>query len=179
LNIRHFIEELKLKKKFVPRVIYVDYLNLLISSRIKANSGANSYTTIQYIAQELRGLAVELNLPVISATQLTRGGFSNSNVGMDDTAESFALPALADLFLAITQTDELKESGQYLVKQLKNRMGDMAINTRFLVGVDKPRMRLYSVNQDGIVQETTGTQEKPKQNFTKPPVNKSKFSDFK
>lgn len=177
IHFKHFIQELKIKKKFVPKIIYVDYLNLMVSARIKNGQGANSYTIIKSIAEELRALAVELNVPIFSATQLTRSGSTQSDVGMEDTSESFGLPATADLFLAITQTDELKESGKFLVKQLKNRMGDMSINTRFVIGVDKPKMRLYDSDQGDIIHEVPVMDNK--QPFSKPKISKAKFSEFK
>jgi hypothetical protein len=152
-NFRHLINELKLKKNFMPDIIYIDYLNICSSSRVKYSANMNSYTYIKAIAEELRGLAVEFNLPVVSATQTTRSGFNNSDVELSDTSESFALPATADLMFALTTSEELESLGQIMVKQLKNRYNDLAKNKRFVVGVDRAKMKLYDVDQsaqDGI-----------------------------
>jgi replicative DNA helicase len=152
-NFRHLINELKLKKNFMPDIIYIDYLNICSSSRVKYSANMNSYTYIKSIAEELRGLAVEFNLPVVSATQTTRSGFNNSDVELSDTSESFALPATADLMFALTTSEELESLGQIMVKQLKNRYNDLARNKRFVVGVDRAKMKLYDVDQsaqDGI-----------------------------
>jgi len=152
-NFRHLINELKLKKNFMPDIIYIDYLNICSSSRVKYSANMNSYTYIKSIAEELRGLAVEFNLPVVSATQTTRSGFNNSDVELSDTSESFALPATADLMFALTTSEELESLGQIMVKQLKNRYNDLAKNKRFVVGVDRAKMKLYDVDQsaqDGI-----------------------------
>jgi len=152
-NFRHLINELKLKKNFMPDIIYIDYLNICSSSRVKYSANMNSYTYIKSIAEELRGLAVEFNLPVVSATQTTRSGYNNSDVELSDTSESFALPATADLMFALTTSEELESLGQIMVKQLKNRYNDLAKNKRFVVGVDRAKMKLYDVDQsaqDGI-----------------------------
>jgi replicative DNA helicase len=152
-NFRHLINELKLKKNFMPDIIYIDYLNICASSRVKYSANMNSYTYIKAIAEELRGLAVEFNLPIVSATQTTRSGFNNSDVELSDTSESFALPATADLMFALTTSEELESLGQIMVKQLKNRYNDLAKNKRFVVGVDRAKMKLYDVDQsaqDGI-----------------------------
>lgn len=146
-NFRHLLNELKLKKNFQPDIIYIDYLNICNSSRIKQSSNVNSYTYIKTIAEELRGLAVEFNVPIVSATQTTRGGYDNSDVGLTDTSESFGLPATADLMFALIVTDELKALGQVMIKQLKNRYNDPDIYRRFVVGVDKSRMRLFDAEQ--------------------------------
>lgn len=145
-NFRHLLNELKLKKNFIPDVIYIDYLNICISSRIKAGSNVNSYTVIKAIAEELRGLAVEFNVPIISATQTTRSGFSNSDVGLEDTSESFGLPATADFMFALITSEELAALDQIMVKQLKNRYNDPDRFKRFVIGVDKSKMRLYDVD---------------------------------
>jgi replicative DNA helicase len=152
-NFRHLINELKLKKNFMPDIIYIDYLNICASSRVKYSANMNSYTYIKAIAEELRGLAVEFNLPIVSATQTTRSGYNNSDVELSDTSESFALPATADLMFALTTSEELESLGQIMVKQLKNRYNDLAKNKRFVVGVDRAKMKLYDVDQsaqDGI-----------------------------
>ena len=147
-HFRSLLKELKMKKNFIPDVIYIDYLNICSSSRIKGMGGAiNSYSYIKAIAEEIRGLAVEFNVPIFSATQTTRSGFSSSDVGLDDTSESFGLPATADFMFAIMSNEELEGLGQILVKQLKNRYSDLNKNKRFVIGVDKSRMKLYDVEQ--------------------------------
>ena len=151
-NASHFralLNELKLEKNFVPDMIYIDYLNICSSARMKAMGGAiNSYTYIKSIAEELRGLAVEMNVPIVSATQTTRGGYNNDDVGLEDTSESFGLPATADLMFALISNEELSNNRQILVKQLKNRYNDPVANGRFVVGVDRSKMRLYDVDQN-------------------------------
>jgi replicative DNA helicase len=147
-HFRHLLNELNLKKNFRPDIIYIDYLNICASFRIKAGANANSYTMIKSIAEELRGLAVEFGVPIVSATQTTRSGFSNSDVGLEDTSESFGLPATADFMFALISTEELEELGQIMIKQLKNRYGDPALHKRFVVGVDRSKMRLYDCEQD-------------------------------
>jgi replicative DNA helicase len=144
-HFRHLLNELRIKKNFVPDIIYIDYLNICCSTRIKANSGANSYTIIKSIAEELRGLAVEFNVPIISATQTTRGGFDSSDVDLTDTSESFGLPATADFMFAIMRTEELDQVNQMLFKQLKNRYSDVTQNVRAVIGVDRPKFRFYDV----------------------------------
>jgi replicative DNA helicase len=143
-HFRHLLNELKQKKKFSPDIIFVDYLNLCTSSRIKMGGSINSYTYIKYIAEELRGLAVENNLPIFTATQTNRTGFTSSDVGLEDTSESFGLPATADFMIAAISSEELESLGQIMVKQLKNRYGDPALHRRFVVGVDRSRMKLYN-----------------------------------
>jgi archaellum biogenesis ATPase FlaH len=146
-HFRHLLNELNLKKSFVPDIIYIDYLNICMSSRIKTGSNVNSYTYIKAIAEELRGLAVERNLPIVSATQTTRSGYSSSDVELTDTSESFGLPATADFMIALISTEELQDLSQFMVKQLKNRYSDPAANRRFVIGVDREKMRLYDVEQ--------------------------------
>jgi len=146
-HFRHLLNELRLKRQFIPDIIYVDYLNICMSHRIKTGSNVNSYTLIKSIAEELRGLAVEKNLPIMSATQTTRSGFTSSDVGLEDTSESFGLPATADFMFAIISTEELEELGQIMVKQLKNRYNDPTSHKRFVLGVDRAKMRLYDVEQ--------------------------------
>ena len=142
-HFRALLNELKLKKNFVPEMIFVDYLNICASSRMKGMGGAiNSYSYIKSIAEELRGLAVEFNVPIVSATQTTRSGYSNDDVGLEDTSESFGLPATADLMFALITNDELNNLGKILVKQLKNRYNDPTSYTRFTVKVDRSKMRL-------------------------------------
>ena len=146
-HFRHLINELKLKKSFRPDIIYIDYLNICASSRMKMGGSINTYSYIKAIAEELRGLAVEQNVPIWSATQTTRSGFTNSDIGLEDTSESFGLPATADFMIAIIATEELNNLNQVLIKQLKNRYGDPNTNKRFVVGIDRPKMRLYDAEQ--------------------------------
>jgi len=146
-NFRHLLNELKMKKNFVPDVIYIDYLNICASSRLRYGANVNSYTYVKAIAEELRGLAVEFNVPIFSATQTTRSGYSNTDVGLEDTSESFGLPATADFMFALISTEELQDLNQILVKQLKNRYSDPSFYKRFIVGVDRARMKLYDVEQ--------------------------------
>ena len=148
-HFRALLNELKLKRTFEPDIIFIDYLNICSSSRMKAMGGSiNSYTYIKAIAEELRGLAVEFNVPIFSATQTTRSGFGNSDVGLEDTSESFGLPATADLMFALISTEELETSGQMMVKQLKNRYNDPTSNKRFVIGVDRSKMRLYDAEEN-------------------------------
>jgi len=168
-HFRHLLNELSLKKNFRPDIIYIDYLNICSSSRIKAASGANSYTLIKSIAEELRGLAVEHNVPIMSATQTTRGGYNSSDVELTDTSESFGLPATADLMFALISTEELEEMNQLLVKQLKNRYNDLSTYKRFVVGVDRAKMRLYDVEnsaQDDLIESKDSQQQNYGNNFS-------------
>ena len=147
-HFRALLNELKLKKNFEPDMIFIDYLNICSSSRMKAMGGSiNSYTYIKAIAEELRGLAVEFNVPIMSATQTTRGGYDNSDVSLTDTSESFGLPATADLMFALISTEEMEELGQVMVKQLKNRYNDVGHLKRFVLGIDRSRMKLYDVEE--------------------------------
>tara|TARA_R110001592_G_scaffold5170_2_gene28622 strand:- start:301 stop:1488 length:1188 start_codon:yes stop_codon:yes gene_type:complete len=147
-HFRALLNELKLKKDFVPNIIFIDYLNICSSSRMKGLGGSiNTYSYIKSIAEEMRGLAVEFNVPIMTATQTTRSGFSNSDVGLEDTSESFGLPATADLMFALVSTEELDKLGQMMVKQLKNRYNDPTFKKRFVVGVDRSKMRLYDVEE--------------------------------
>ena len=172
-HFRALLNELKLKRQFEPDLIFIDYLNICSSSRMKAMGGSiNSYTYIKAIAEELRGLAVEFNVPIFSATQTTRSGFSNSDVGLEDTSESFGLPATADLMFALISTEELEKQGQFMVKQLKNRYNDPTAHKRFVVGVDRSKMRLYDVEET----EQTLTDDSPV--FDKTPTGE-RFKDFK
>ena len=147
-HFRHLLNELRLKKTFMPDIIFIDYLNICSSSRINAGANANSYTLVKSIAEELRGLAVEKNLPIMSATQTTRSGYSNSDVELTDTSESFGLPTTADFMFALIVTEELEELNQIMVKQLKNRYNDPTLNRRFVIGCDRGKMRLYDVEDD-------------------------------
>ena len=195
-NFRHLLNELKIKKNFKPQIIYIDYLNICASSRIKMNASINSYTYIKAIAEELRGLAVEFNVPIVSATQTTRSGYGSSDVDLTDTSESFGLPATADLMFALISTEQLQDLNQIMIKQLKNRYNDPSMFKRFVVGVDRSRMRLYDVEQSGqddlldsgVMDKTEfgqrdsaeGFEEETKfiSNFKKK-LNTSKFQGFK
>ena len=146
-HFKHLLNELKLKRQFVPDIIYIDHLNICASSRMRQGANVNSYSFIKAIAEELRGLAVEHKVPVISATQTTRGGYSNSDVDITDTSESFGLPATADFMIALIATEELTDLNQMMVKQLKNRYNNPDTNKRFMIGVDKAKMKLYDVEQ--------------------------------
>jgi archaellum biogenesis ATPase FlaH len=146
-HFKHLLNELKLKRQFIPDIIYIDYLNICSSSRVKQGNSVNSYTYIKAIAEELRGLAVEHKVPVVSATQTTRSGYTNTDVGLEDTSESFGLPATADLMFALISTEELEAMNQIMVKQLKNRYNDPTTNKRFVIGVDRAKMKLYDVEQ--------------------------------
>ena len=144
-HFRHLLNELRLKKNFVPDIVYIDYLNICSSARLKYGANVNSYTYIKAIAEEMRGLAVEKGIPIVTATQTTRSGFSNSDPGLEDTSESFGLPATVDLMIALVSSEELEALNQIMVKQLKNRFNDPVANKRFVVGVDRGKMRLYDV----------------------------------
>jgi hypothetical protein len=147
-HVGHFkalLNELKLKRSFVPDIIFVDYLNICASARYKPGANVNSYTLIKGIAEELRGMAVEFNVPIVSATQTTRSGYSNTDVELTDTSESFGLPATADFMFALITTEDLQKMNQIMVKQLKNRYSDPNNFKRFVVGVDRAKMRLYDL----------------------------------
>lgn len=178
-NASHFralLNELKLKKNFKPDIIFIDYLNICASSRIKAGANINSYTYIKAIAEELRGLAVEFNVPLVSATQTTRAGFVNSDPGLEDTSESFGLPATADLMFALISTEELQNLNQLLVKQLKNRYNDPTQNKRFTIGVDRAKMKLYDLEQSAQKNISDSGQEDMHSNKK---FNKAKFGGLK
>ena len=147
-HFRGLIKELAIKKSFRPDIIFIDYLNICASSRFKGAQNVNSYMYVKAIAEELRGLAVETNVPIMSATQTTRSGFASTDVGLEDTSESFGLPATADLMFALISTEELEELNQICVKQLKNRYNDPTMNKRFVIGIDRAKMRLYDVEVD-------------------------------
>lgn len=151
-HFKSLLNELSLKKSFVPDIIYIDYLNICSSSRYKASSAVNSYTIVKSIAEELRGLAVEYSVPIVSATQVNRSGFGNSDIELTDTSESIGLPSTVDFMLAIISTEELEKSGQIMIKQLKNRFGDPNTYKRFIVGIDRSRMKLYDI--DSVSKET-------------------------
>ncbi len=172
-HFKALLNELALKKSFRPDIIFIDYLNICASSRYKGNSNINSYTFVKAIAEELRGLAVEFNVPIVSATQTTRSGFGSSDVELTDTSESFGLPATADLMFALISTEELEQLGQIMVKQLKNRYNDPTIYKRFIVGIDRAKMRLYDCEQtaqndildSGQDDEYNDEDKKPKKSF--------------
>ena len=176
-HFKNLISELALKKSFKPDIVFVDYLNICASSRFKSGANVNSYTYIKAIAEELRGLAVEHDIPIFSATQTTRGGYVSSDVGLEDTSESFGLPATADFMFALISSEELEEKNQIMVKQLKNRYNDPTLNRKFIVGVDRSKMRLYDVEQTAQTdlvdsgQETLSSNDKFKR--------LGQFSDFK
>lgn len=173
-HFRHLINELKIKKSFVPDIIYVDYLNICASSRIKGMGGSiNSYSFVKAIAEELRGLAVEKDVPVFSATQTTRSGYTNSDPGLEDTSESFGLPATADFMIALISTEELADLDQMMVKQLKNRYNDPTMYKRFVIGVDRARMKLYDTESSAQVDVMDGPASK--QNLKKE-INRKDFS---
>jgi archaellum biogenesis ATPase FlaH len=148
IHFRNLLNELKIKKQFKPDIIFIDYLNICCSSRLKMGSTVNSYTYIKAIAEELRGLAQEYDVPIVSATQTNRDGLGNSDPGLDNTSESFGLPATADLMFAVVTTDELEAAGQIMIKQLKNRDNDVTKYKKFVVGIDRSRMKLFDVPED-------------------------------
>ena len=172
-HFKSLLNELALKKSFRPDIIFIDYLNICSSSRFRGGSNVNSYTLVKSIAEELRGLAVEFNVPIVSATQTTRSGFGSSDVELTDTSESFGLPATADLMFALISTEELEELGQILVKQLKNRYAATDKYRRFVLGIDRSKMRLFDVEQSaqndivnsGKNNEDNYEENKPKKSF--------------
>ena len=176
IHFRTLLNELNLKKSFVPDIIFIDYLNICCSSRIKAGANINSYTYVKSIAEELRGLAVEYNVPVVSATQTTRSGFTSSDPGLEDTSESFGLPATADLMFALITSEDLEALGQIMVKQLKNRYNDPTYYKRFTIGVDRAKMKLYDIEQSAQTGIADAGHDKPLNTFG----NKDKkFEGFK
>ena len=172
-HFKALLNELALKKSFKPDIIFVDYLNICASSRYKGSANINSYTLVKSIAEELRGLAVEAEVPIVSATQTTRSGYGSSDVDLTDTSESFGLPATADLMFALISTEELEQLGQIMVKQLKNRYNDPTMYKRFIVGIDRAKMRLYDCEQtaqddildSGQEEEYNYEEQKPKKSF--------------
>jgi replicative DNA helicase len=167
MHFRSLLNELQLKKNFKPKIIFIDYLNICSSSRIKQGGSVNSYTYIKSIAEELRGLAVEFNVPIVSATQTTRSGYSNSDVGLEDTSESFGLPATADFMFALITTEELQQLNQIMVKQLKNRYNDPSMNKKFVIGVDRSKMKLFDAEDSAqaIVDSGQIQEDKPLNTF--------------
>ena len=159
LHFRTLLQDLALKKNFKPDIIFVDYLNICSSARIKHGANLNSYSYIKAIAEELRGLAVEYSVPIVSATQTTRSGFTNTDPGLEDTSESFGLPATADFMFALVTSEELEQLNQIVVKQLKNRYGDPNLHKRFVIGIDRSKMKLYDVEDSAQTLSDSGTQE--------------------
>jgi replicative DNA helicase len=183
-HFRALLLELKLKKKFVPDIIYIDYLNICASSRMKGLSGSiNTYSLIKSIAEEIRGLAVEFNVPIWSATQVTRSGYQSSDIEITDTSESFGLPATADLMIAFIRTEQLDKMNQIMVKQLKNRYNDPTTNKRFTIGVDLAKMRLYDVSDPTAnIMSDDSSQSVPQTPFVagrSGAARSNKFDDFK
>ena len=174
-HFKSLLKELALKKSFKPDIVFVDYLNICSSARFKAGANVNSYTYIKAIAEELRGMAVENDIPIFSATQTTRGGFVSSDVGLEDTSESFGLPATADFMFALISSEELDDKNQIMVKQLKNRYNDPTVNRKFILGVDRSKMRFYDVEQNAqtdLVDSGQTTERKFEKKL-------GQFSDFK
>ena len=178
IHFKALLNELNLKKSFKPDIIFIDYLNICMSSRVKPGGSVNSYTYIKSIAEELRGLAVEHEVPLVTATQTTRSGYSNSDVDLTDTSESFGLPATADFMFALISTEQLEELGQIMVKQLKNRYNDPTTNKRFVLGIDRAKMKLYDVEQSAQMDIADSGQDTPvmdKSNM----MNRDKFKRLK
>ena len=180
---RALVNELALKRTFKPDLIFIDYINICASSRFKPGANVNSYTYIKAIAEELRGLAVELDVPIVTATQTTRTGFVSTDIGLEDTSESFGLPATADFMFALISSEELERAGQMLVKQLKNRYNDPTVNRKFIIGVDRSRMKLFDIEQQAqnliqpeqekyVEHNLKETEESPEEKY-------KKFQDFK
>jgi len=179
IHFRTLLNELNLKKSFVPDIIFIDYLNICCSARIKAGANVNSYTYVKAIAEELRGLAVEFGVPIVSATQTTRTGYSSSDPGLEDTSESFGLPATADLMFALISSEELESVGQIMVKQLKNRYNDPTMFKRFTVGIDRAKMKLFDIaqsDQDFMADSGHKGEDKPLNTFG---LREKKFDGFK
>ena len=176
-HFKNLLSELAMKKSFKPDIVFIDYLNICSSARFKAGANVNSYTYIKSIAEELRGLAVEIDVPIFSATQTTRGGFVSSDVGLEDTSESFGLPATADFMFALISSEELEEKNQIMVKQLKNRYNDPTINRKFILGVDRSKMRFYDVEQSAQTDLVESGQTLPTDNKFGKKIGQ--FSDFK
>jgi len=172
-HFRGLMKELAIKKSFKPDIVFIDYLNICASSRFKANGNVNSYMYIKAIAEELRGLAVETNIPFMSATQTTRSGFVSTDIGLEDTSESFGLPATADFMFALISNEELDELNQIAVKQLKNRYNDPTMNKRFVVGIDRAKMRLFDVKPSEQKDLVDANQD----DFNEPVFDKTDFGE--
>ena len=172
-HFRGLIKELAIKKSFRPDIIFIDYLNICASSRFKGAQNVNSYMYIKAIAEELRGLAVETSVPIMSATQTTRSGFVSSDIGLEDTSESFGLPATADFMFALISNEELEELNQIAVKQLKNRYNDPTANRRFVVGIDRAKMKLYDIDD----KEQEDLVDAAQKEFTEPVFDRTDFGE--
>lgn len=177
-HFKMLLNELSLKKSFVPDIIYIDYLNICASSRYKASSAVNSYTLVKGIAEELRGLAQTSNVPIISATQTNRTGFSNTDVELTDTSESMGLPQTVDMLVALISTEELENMGQLMIKQLKNRFGDPNMYKRFVVGIDRSKMKLYNLDQNAQKDIADKGREQDENTFSRP-IRQRDFSSIK
>ena len=184
-HFRHLLNELRLKKTFVPDIIYIDYLNLCVSARIKYGTGVNSYNYIKSVAEEIRGLAIEFKVPIVTATQANRAALISTDIGLENTSDSLGLPMTADFMVALISNDELEDINQIIVKQLKNRYGDPAKYRKFAIGVDKARMKLYDVEQnaqediaDGPVMDNTDFGQREEE-AGKSKFDKSKFKGFR
>ena len=178
-HFRHLLQELDIKKDFRPDIIFIDYLNICASHRIRPGSGANSYTLVKSIAEELRGLAVEYDVPVVSATQTTRSGYGSTDIGLEDTSESFGLPATADLMFALITSDELEDLDQLVVKQLKNRYNDPTIFKRFVIGIDRSRMKLYDCEQEAQEELIDSAENDYDDSIPVADRGRDRYSDFK
>jgi archaellum biogenesis ATPase FlaH len=186
-HFRYLLDELRIKKNFVPDIIYIDYINICCSSRVKMGSAVNTYVYIKAIAEELRGLAVEYKVPIVTATQSNRDSFGSSDIGLENTSESIGLPQTVDLMFAVIATEELDQLNQLMIKQLKNRLGDPSKNRRFVIGVDKSKMRLYNCDQSAQEDIIEGPafdnskfgNEESERNKPKMKFNKSKFEGFR
>lgn len=176
IHFRNLLNELNLKRNFKPDIIFIDYMNICTSSRIKVGSNVNSYTLVKSIAEEIRGLAVEFNVPILTASQLNREGASSSDPNMDNVSESFGTAATADMMFALVSTEELESLNQILVKQIKNRYSDPSKNKRFVIGVDRAKMKLYDVEASSQIDISDSGQDTSNKNSK---FNKDKFSDFK
>ena len=176
-HFRGLIKELAIKKSFKPDIIFIDYLNICGSSRFKGATNVNSYMYIKSIAEELRGLAVETNLPIMSATQTTRSGFVSTDIGLEDTSESFGLPATADFMFALISNEELDELNQIAVKQLKNRYNDPTVNKRFVIGIDRAKMRLFDVKMTEQNIVDSGQSKETEDTFTSAVFDKTDFGE--
>lgn len=171
-HFRHLINELKMKKSLMPDIIFVDYINICASSRIKGAAAANSYTLIKSIAEEIRGLAMEFNVPIVSATQANRSGYGDTDMDLTNTSESIGLPATVDAMFALMATEELDSMGQIMIKQLKNRWGDLSYYRRFVVGINRSKMRLHDLEETA----QTNVQNEPSYSNDKPVFDKTKFA---
>jgi hypothetical protein len=179
LHVAHTLDELQLKRNFVPDVIILDYLNIILSHRIKvSNSGMYAY--VKYVAEEMRAMAVLRNVPIWTATQLNREGFKSSDVGLENTSESFGIPVTADLMVALISTEELEAQNQILLKQLKNRYNDSAKDRRIILGIDRPRMKFYEVSEaaQSQINQDIGDLMRSENDNNMIPLRSNKFSDF-